>query len=560
MSAQPTKDNNLVQLKTDAAKKDQLNVKNQINALEKSLNDVHDDLAKSTRDLNSEISKIDHNDKVIETTVNETLNKITEVESEIKQLYKDIDSTNASITKNVSKLETEQSDLSGKVSETYKQLGDIEKSYSALKTKSSKITTSIKGITVNVENLSDEIRQKILLLEDASKSTNQHIDSVESLSNKKSAQLSFAQEELIERTNNLAKQAKKTSSALYKSIKENSALMTSIEAKLIAEIESLAKSTDDKTASLKSEMNKADDKIKSHSAKMLLLQSVDEALDKRVIKLDETAKQLTYETQILFKATATLELRSTALEDSVETLDIELYRIKQENEIQQAQIDVLREKTTNTNIALLALSKLETLHFKVAASLITLVIVSVIALYFFQDYKWAADATATTQQTAQVNQQINSLSQHVKTEDGLASDRIAQLESQIVTLNQQLQTVNDKNVSLDNRLVNIAPHRQIGIDNVLHSQQWISQQSGSHFTIKTVTADSEAEIFELAVRYNHYLTDILAFRTVNIAGKDVYELYMGNYSDEVSAEAVLKSLPFRLNGEAPVLTNYSYIK
>ncbi len=560
MSTGQAKEDNLVQLKTNDNNSDTIRVNNKINTLEKSLNDVQAELKKSSGDLKKQIIAVTNKDQDLESNVAHTLSKIIEVEAEISQLYKDIDNTNLSVTENVQKIESKHTDLSSKVSETYKQLGSVEKAYSALKLKSAKITKDIKDITVQVETVSDEIRQQIITIESKASSLENHIDSVEVQSTESAKQLTQGQEELIERTNSIVKEAKKTAIALEKSITDNAALMTSIETKLITEIESLAKSTDEKTADLANDIEKADKEIQSHSAKMLKLQSVDQALEKRAEKLEDTAKSLTAETKTLFKATTTLGQRSTALEDSVETLGIQIYRIEQENEIQQAQLDLLREKTSATNKTLAALSKLVSVNFITTGAFITLLVVSVIGLYIYQNDLWTTDATTTAQRTDQINQTITGLTDHVNTTDNQAANRISQLETQVIALNQQLKTVNDKNVSLDNRLVNIAPHRKIGNDNILHSLQWISQQPDSNFAIRALSASSEEEIFELAVRYNHSLKDVLSFKTDIVNGESLHILFMGSYSDKAEAELALKSLPFRLNGETPELTTYAQMK
>jgi len=560
MSTGQAKEDNLIQLNPNEKNTDNIRLNNKVNNLEKSLNDVDSEVKRSTGELRSKLNDLSNIESDIEKNVSDTLEKITNVEAEISQLYRDIDNTNVAITENVQKIESEQSDLSSKVSETYKQLGSVEKSYSALKTKSSKITKDIKDITSHVETVSDEIRQQIIIIESKTSSMDDKIVSVENQSTDMAKQLTQGQEELIERTNSIVSDAKKTATALAKSIKENASLMANIEAKLITEIESLAQSTDEKTNHLANDIDKANSEIKAHSAKMLKLQSVDEALEKRAVTLEETAKSLTTETQALLKAVSTLDNRSTALEDTVETLEIQVYRIEQENEIQQAQLDLLREKTSKTNQTLAALSRLVSINFVTTGVFLTLVVASVVGLYFYQDKLWSTDTSTTAQRTEQVNQQINGLTQHVNTTDDLAADRIAQLESQVVSLNQQLKTVNDKNVSFDNRLVNIAPHRKIGNDNILHSQQWIKQQSDDHFSIKVLTTKTENDMFELAVRYNYNLNDVLSFKTVLDNNSAQYVLYMGNYADKATAEVALKNLPFRLNGQEPSLTTFAKMK
>ncbi len=549
MSTGQAKKDNLIQLKTNENNTGNIHVNNQINSLEKSLNDVETKLNKSSGELRSKLNDLNNKETSIEESVKKTLAKIALVEVEISQLHKDINNTNASISKNVKKIESEHTDLSTKVSETYKQLGSVEKSYGTLKTKSSKITNDIKSITSSVESLSDEIRQQIINLET-------QIKSVDSESKKSVQQLNQGQDELIEKTNSIVSDAKKTAVALEKSIQENASLLTTIETKLVAEIESLATSTDEKTSQLTNDIDKANKDIKSQNAKMLKLQSVDEALEKRALALEDTAKSLSIETQSLLKATDKLDNRSTALEDTVETLEIQVYRIEEENEIQQAQLDLLKEKTSKTNQTLAALSRLVSVNFVTTGAFLTLLVVSVIALYLYQDNLWSEKSISSAQRTNIVNQQINGLTERVITSDDIATDRIAQLENQVASLNQQLKTVNDKNVSLDNRLVNIAPHRTIGNDNMLHSQQWINQQPITNYAIHILTANSEAELFELAVRYNHNLNDVLSFKTILTNDTVNYVLFMGNYADEASATVALKDLPFRLNGQEPELTTF----
>ncbi len=556
MSTGQAKEDNLIQLNTNENNTDHIRLNNKVNNLEKTINEVETHTKQSTQALRAQLNDLTNKDSDLENRVKKTLKKIDHVETEINQLHKDIDTTNNTISHNIKKIETEHSDLSSKVSETYKQLGSVEKSYSALKTKSGKITKDIKNITQHVETISDEIRQQILNIEEQTKNVATDIKQIDATSQKATRQLTAGQEELIEKTNSIVADANKTAKALKKSIQENAALMASIETRLIAEIETLATTTEATTNKLNNNIEKANDEINSQNAKMLKLQSVDEALEKRAVALEETAQSLATETRLLQAATNKLDNRSSALEDSVETLGIKIYRIEEENKIQQAQLDILRDKTSKTNQTLAALSRLVSINFVTTGAFLTLLIISVISLYTYQNNQWSQESITTAQRTELINQKINGLSKQVNNNEDLATDRITQLETQVASLNQQLKTVNDKNTSLDNRLINIAPHRKIGNDNILHSQQWINQQPVNHYAIKILTAHSEAELFELAVRYNYNLTDVLSYKTENNAGRLNYILFMGNYADQAQANTALEKLPFRLNGQKPTLTTF----
>lgn len=589
MSSEKAKDDNLLHLKTGEKQSKELAIHNKMAALEKTLNDVQSNLSKSTASLNLDIKNIIDKDSSIHINIEDLLKKISNTESEISQLYKDIDMTNVEFSKNVAALEANQTDISSKVSETYKQLGAIEKQYKSLKTKSTKITKDIKTITAHVDTVSNDIRQQIQNVEQKTAQLDNQIDSVESEAKIQSVQLMQGQDELIERTNDIVREAKKTSSALEKSIIANAEIMKNIESQLVTELETLAKDTESKTTKIESDIEQTNTEIKSQSAKMLLLQSVDEALDKRAKKLESTAKSLTSETKKLTQASVSLDQRSTALEDSVDVLNVQVTKLEEEFETQQARLEVLNTKTGHTNNALLALAGLESKHFKVASSLIALVIIAIVGLYLFQDYRWSTDSISTAQRQQQVTQhltnlnqnigelqqkvenkvdtlqqqvenKVDTLQQHVKTEDTIAANRMTLLEEEVTALNQQMKTVNDKNNSLDNRLVNIAPLRQIGSDNVIHSQHWINQQADSQYAIKAVIADSEVELFDLAVRYNYYLTDVLSFKAISTDEKTSYALYMGQYEDKAVAQEALDDMPFRLNGFKPEMVQFSTLK
>lgn len=550
MNTENSTESNLVQLNSKPEDKQSLELSNKVNALESTVASSQQEIKSAKSKLESQLKKLETQDKSITKDIESTLTKIAEVESEVSQLYKDVDVTNSSINSSIENLERDHGDLSARVSETYKQLGSVEKTYKSLNNKSTKITAEIKKITTKVESIADSVSQQIADIEESTQSLSTQVETLGTETYQKSQQLTEGQEALIESTGSIIKEAKKTSKALTKSIKDNAALMKSLEQQLVTEIETLAAKTDKKSNKLQSNIDSANKEIKSHSAKMLLLQSVDEALDKRASQLELTSEELTKNSIVLFKETKKLDQRSTALEDSVEVLDIQVERLHQESEAHQAQIDELKLQTKETNIALKALAILENKHFKMASGFIALVLISVVALYFYQNQQWTNNSVTVAEQNKVTTHTINDLTDHVKTEDTLSATKINALETQVASLNQQLKTVNDNNQSLDQRLVNIAPHRQIGSDNVIHSQQWINLQSAENYSVKVAIAESKNDLFELAVRYNYYLKDVLSYHQKG----DQFVLYMGQYSDKAQADLVIeKTLPFQLNGLTPEL-------
>jgi chromosome segregation ATPase len=206
---------------------------------------------------------------------NELNRRIGMIDADLDDLRSELSSTNKGVKTKLLDLSEKGSDLTSKVSEAYQQLGDLDNAYKSLSGKSTQISKEIKSLTKQLAQVSEKSESEIGTLNDGIQT-------------------------LIERTDELSKKSKLTTKALNKSIKDNAKMLHELEGELLNEINTLATDTqqrddalDNKTDEISQELVKAEEEIKASQARLLKMQAVDQALEKRIGLLDTTAEDLT---------------------------------------------------------------------------------------------------------------------------------------------------------------------------------------------------------------------------------------------------------------------------
>ena len=452
--------------------------------------------------------------------------KIGLLESSLSELQTELDVINKSVDEGLERLSDSDLDLTSKVSETYKRLGEIDNTYKALSTISENIDSEVKKLTSEIEDVATQ--------------------SAADLENHNS-QMTEQHEQLVERVNDLVRQSHETNSQLTQNIKENTEALLKLEKELVAEIDSLASETKQRSDNIEKE-------VESSKARILQLQSVDDALEKRAASLEATAARLTQTSKELDTSINLLDERTDELSTIVD-------KLVEYSDRHSSLISALQDKSVDLAMSIKALAGTENKHFKVLSSFLLVAILAIAGLYFYHQSEMSHDAIVTAERTQVVDQHISSLQQgSMKSAVTISEvqDNLVvlnkKLEDEVKTLNGKLQNMNDQAQSLDGRISNISPFSQIGSNNIIHGPQWLSQQPADHYVVQVATVTEKNDLYDIAQRYNHYLKDELSFYTVKSAQSEKYVLVSGGYAGEREAAAVMQRLPRYVNFQRPTIT------
>lgn len=484
--------------------------------------------------------------------------QMSALEGSISTLTKKLNTTNKQVKSDVDRLTTSDAEITDKVADTYKQLAVIETTFSDLSKQSNKITTDLKKVNNTIKAFEKTSTEAL----------NTAIDNQSEVND----EFKLQHEALIKRAEKLSKNAKTISTKLTKSIKENSKALAQLEAKIVTDLESVAQSSESRDEKLDDKINASNDQISSQKAKMLLMQSVDEALDKRAALLEETSAQLIEDSQNLRDSTEILDVLTSKLSADVDALEMHTARLAQENIEQQGQIDGLQSKTNSIARTLLALATLEKKHFKVLAAGSLLLVLAVIASFFYGEYVRNTEQVVEVQRNEVINEQVANLQNKVEDEQMASQvfyseildlqnnltqvkseleEKTAIIKSEIIEKTEKIKAeiveMNDTVESLDGRVQYLAPLYNFGSDNTIHGSQWLSTLDADKFSIKVATMTDKQGMYEIAQRYNNYFTEELAYFQTD---KKQYTLvYGGNFNDEQQIKDTLRKMPSYINHE-----------
>ncbi len=482
--------------------------------------------------------------------------QMTALEKSVTALTKKLNATNKQIKTDVSRLTDSDAEITEKVTETYKQLGVIDQIFDQLNQASSQLNSDLKKVNKDIKAFE--------------KSSSKALSSAVESQQQVNAGLQQQQDDIIERAAKLSKNVKTISTKLSKSIKENHKALTELEARIVTELENVAQISQARDSKLDQRINSSNEEISSQKAKMLLMQSVDEALEKRTAALEVTSDQLIAESQNLRDSTEVLDVLTAKLVDDVEALENHTAKLAEQNEQQQGQIDGLENKTSSITRTMLALASLERKHFNVMAAASILLLLAVLGVFFYGQYQRDTDLAVQGEVNKTVDAQVSDLQLRVEDEQ-MASQvfysdivelqkNLTDVKSQLVEKSQQLEQVveqkaqaieeklvsmNDQVESLDGRVQYLAPLYNFGSDNTIHGSEWLSKLNADQFSIKIATVSDKQELYEIAQRYNRYFTEELGyFKTAD----DQYTLiYGGNFDSEQQIAELMRKMPNFMN-------------
>ncbi len=469
---------------------------------------------------------------------NELNNKIGKIDTDLDDLRNELSKTNRSVKRSLTHLGDKGSDLTSKVSETYQQLGTLDEAYKSLSQKSADISKNIKAISKQINQVSDKSDSDIGLL-------------------------SEGYQALIARIDELAKKSKLTTQTLNKSIKENARTLHDLENALVTEIDNLARSSKERDETLASKsdeisqnLNRAEEEIKTNQARLMKLQAVDQAIEKRVTTVETSANELTRKSRELSRSTTTLNKLTTQLHEAIEELQAR-------TEEHSDQISDLQQRVDKGARALVSLIMMEKRHFRLLGGSIALLLAALLVYMGYQHQNWRSesqintalqsDLSATSARLAATESQLGELGR-----DTLESQQAMQQE--IFDINDRLVTIGDRVDTLDGRITNMRPSRSIGNGNVIHGSDWIAKQSASNHTIHLATVSEKQALYKLAEHYQSYLKEDLAYLPVTVREMKKYALIYGNYKGRSDAESALSRLPRMIDKRRPSIHSMQQVQ
>lgn len=472
-----------------------------------------------------------------ENQVLEINKQMKSVEETISKLDKKLNQTNKQIKTDISHLTQSDAEITDRVTQTYKQLGAIEETFKELNKQSTKIGSDLKKVTSTIQALEKS----------SEKALNEAIDTQSAVND----EFRQTHADIIERAEKLSKKATTISSKLTKSIKENSKALAELEARIVMELETIAHDSEHRDSRLNDNIQANAEDLKNQKAKLMLMQSVDEALDKRASALETTAAQLIDESANLKKSSEMLDILTAKLSADVEALELHTAKLAQQNIQQQGFIESLHEKTSALGQSLLSLATLEKKHFRNLAATSLLLLLAIIGLFVYGEYMRTTELSAETQRNAQVENQIGEI-QNVARQEQIESQKLTQtiavLQTNITEIKQQMQGMNDQVESLDGRVQYLAPLYNFGSDNTIHGSQWMSQLDPEKFSIKIASVSDKQQLYDIAQRYNHYFKQELAY-FASVDGQQFTLIYGGNFDSEQQINELLRRMPAYMNGQ-----------
>ena len=499
--------------------------------------------AEETAQAGNQDNLVSMQDASKEKQVLEINQQMSSLEDSITQLNKKLNSTNKQIKTDVTRLSESDSDITEKVAETYKKLGAIEINFAELSEASNKINSDLKKVNKTIKDFEKK----------SSAALNQAIETQAEV-NDEFKQLN---QDLVKRAEQLAKKSTSLTRKLNKSIKDNSKSLTELEANIVDELERVARSSQERDDKLDDKIVAADQELKSQKARILLMQGVDEALDKRATSLEQSAQKLFEDTEELKDSTEILNVLTNKLVADVEALELHSEQLAEQNQQQQLQIDGLEEKSETNSRSILALANLEKRHFRVLGSASLLLLLAIVAVFFYQQYQHDTENALEIQRNAQVDQQVSDLQVRVQDEQAASNvfvseinklqDNMQLMQASIDDINADMVSMNDQVESLDGRVRYIAPLYNFGSDNTIHGSQWLSRLDPAHYSIKVATVADQQGLYETAQWYNSYFTDDLGY-FIDDDGR--YTLvYGGRFESEEQAKESMSNMPRMINFE-----------
>lgn len=508
------------------------------------------DIDTTKRTKESNLLRFDEDDRP--NTGRDINTKITALDSDLANLRQELGSINSSVEEGLDRLGDTDTDLTAKVSETYKRLGEIDNSYKTLLEISSRIDTDIQKLDGDVNSVAEQSATGIKTLEQSTIA--------------QSNDFSQKNQQVVTKVNRLVETSKLTSELLSQKIQTTTEKMLKFETQVIADIESLSSMTKDKT-------NAIEVSVESNKARILKLQSVDEAIIKRATILEISSAELTVKSQDIQVSVEQLHHSADNLKTGLSDLREKTRALEDITANQGSLINGLQKATSDISGKLADLASLEGKHFNLLSiSFLLLIIVSAV-MYFSQQSQFDIVDTKVVARSEIVDSKIVSLQAMQDASAVNASKTITELENKIAEMNFEINEkisneiavvdnkilgMQDQVQSVDARLTNDSPFSKIGNDNIIHGEQLIVRLPEKNFTVQLAYVNDKATMYELAQRYNYYLADSLFYFKVEKAGisgsmETNYVLLSGNYATQQQAIRQIEKMPGYIDMQKPIV-------
>jgi len=499
------------------------------------IDSVASDADADTENSESKLLKFDEGNSV--GTGKDINTKITALDTDLEHLRAELVTINKSVEEGLDRLGDTDTDLTAKVSETYKRLGEIDNAYKSLLEISSRIDTDIQKLNGDVSEVAQQSASGIKTLEQSTIA--------------QSHEFTQKNQQVAARVNQLIETSKLTNELLNQNIQSATESMLQIEKSVVSEIKTLSSTTKEKTDSLESSVD-------GNKAKILKLQSVDEAIIRRATTLEISSAELTVSSQHMGANIVQLQKSSEMLMSGVSELKQRTGELEALTGNHGFLINGLQKATSDIADKLAALSGRERNHFNIVTGAFLFLLILTAVLYFAQQDQFGLNEARYAERSEITDVQLASLQQQQVSSNVATNNSLTELKNEIASVQDQVQSV-------DGRLSQTSPFSQIGDDNVMHSEQWIAALPKEHFAVQLAYVDNKNTLFEIAQRYNYYLKDSLSYFSVNDdvstkSGTVKYVLLSGSYATQQQAMAAIQDMPAYIDMQRPQIRKLAGIQ
>ncbi len=496
----------------------------------------------------SKLLKFDENNSV--PSGNDINAKITSLDTDLAHLRNELGAINSSVEEGLDRLGDTDTDLTAKVSETYKRLGEIDNAYKSLLEISSRIDRDIRKLNGDVSTAAEQSASGIKNLEQSTIAQSNEFTQKNQL--------------VASRVSQLVETSKLTNDLLEQKIHTTTESILHIEKRIVSEIESLSSITGEKTKSIETSVN-------SNKAKILKLQSVDEAIIRRATTLEITSAELNVVSQRLDSSVDQLELSSNVLTHGIDTLKDRTSELEKLTSNHGILIGGLQKAGAELSDKILALTDRENKRFNMVSAGFLLLLVATAVIYFAQQNQFDVNDATIAERSEVVDHKFVSLQNEQAVTTEVTNNSLTTLEEKIESMkaamqqeiaqvDYKMQGMKDQVQSVEGRLSQSSPFSGIGDDNILHGPQWILELPKENFIVQLAYTNDKATIYEVAQRYNFYLKDALSYFEVEQDGIAKYVLLSGNYATQDKALSAIKSMPGYIDMQRPQVKSIETIQ
>ncbi len=481
-------------------------------------------------------------------------NKMDSLEDSLGNLNTELESIRASVEEGLDRLGDNDMDLTSKVSDTYKRLGELDNTYKSLLEISGNINDEIKNLTGDISSVAQQ--------------SSAHLEKLEATSEMNNTNLMQQHQALVARIDQIIKDSNETTESIHHSVFEVREKILVAEHQLVAKIESLAFTSKQNDAELADDIRSADSEIQSSKARILKLQQIDEALDKRAAQLEMSSNELSIRSQEMEVSIGFLDSRSNDLSESVSKLKQHTAQLQAESEQHGSRISELQDGASEMLQGLFDLGGTERKHYRISVLAMLVIALCVTGLYFYQDdvnrlfeQSLQQRAQLVDNEITQVDDALGEFDTHVNRElvalNEKMADEVEILTRKIDDVNKKVQSLDDQAQSIDGRLSTLPMVESFGGDNIVHGPQWLQDMDDSHYVIRLAKVEKQQEMYELAQSYNRYLDRPVAYYP-DAEGSQV--MVYGDFASAQEADKVMRRMPYRINWQRPQVLSVETIK